>query len=167
MIRDDPYIAFPTHEDLDRIQLRSMNLQADAKLLLDKELFRAAGNYMISHKHVEVGNIQAYNVLPTAYTSWEDTLPLGVKAPGIQLPQKVILLQPGDSPNHEPYVPAYKLFFPKGPAETPVNKQFSLTVTSRRTFELENRKPYISLKLALAMERDGRPVIVFVCALNL
>nr|CAD7604969.1 unnamed protein product [Timema genevievae] len=100
---------------------------------------------MIGHKHVEVGNLQAHNVLPTAYTSWEDTLTLGVKAPGIQLPQKVNLLQPGDPPNHEPYVPAYKLFFPKGPAETPVNKQFFLTVASRRTFELENRKPYISI----------------------
>ncbi|CAG2068351.1 unnamed protein product [Timema podura] len=59
---------------------------------------------MIGHKHVEVGNLQAHNDLPAAYTPWADTLPLVVKAPGIQLPQKVILLQPGDPPNREPYV---------------------------------------------------------------
>nr|CAD7611430.1 unnamed protein product [Timema genevievae] len=46
----------------------------------------------------------AHSDLPAAYTPWADTLPLGVKAPGIQLPQKVILLQPGDPPNCEPYV---------------------------------------------------------------
>ncbi|CAG2068592.1 unnamed protein product [Timema podura] len=52
-----------------------------------KELLRAAGNYMISHKHVEVGKLQAHNVLLAACIPWEDTLPLRVKAPGIQLPQ--------------------------------------------------------------------------------
>nr|CAD7462271.1 unnamed protein product [Timema tahoe] len=58
---------------------------------------------MICHKPVEFGNLQAHNGLPAACTSWDDTLPLEVKAPGIQLPQKVILLQPGDQPNREPY----------------------------------------------------------------
>nr|CAD7607612.1 unnamed protein product [Timema genevievae] len=60
---------------------------------------------MIGHKHVKVRNIQAHN----ACTPWADTLTLRVKAPGIQLPQKVILLQPGDPTNREPY----KLFPPK------------------------------------------------------
>ncbi|CAG2069153.1 unnamed protein product, partial [Timema podura] len=44
-----------------------------------------------------------HNDLPAAYTSLTDTLPLKVKVPGIQLPQKVILLQSGDPPNREPY----------------------------------------------------------------
>ncbi|CAG2069292.1 unnamed protein product, partial [Timema podura] len=52
-----------------------------------KELFRSAGNYMIGHKHAKVGNLQAHNELPAPYTPWTDTLPLGVKTPGIQLPQ--------------------------------------------------------------------------------
>ncbi|CAG2060549.1 unnamed protein product [Timema podura] len=106
---------------------------------LFKELLRAAGNYMISHKHVEVGNLQAHNDLLAAYTPWTDTLPLAVKAPGIQLPQNVILLQPGDLPYRDSYMAAYKLFLPKVTAEALVNKQFFRTVVPRRFFKLENQ----------------------------
>nr|CAD7463660.1 unnamed protein product [Timema tahoe] len=56
----------------------------------------------ISHVLQHDGS-RAHNDLPAACKPWTDTLPLGVKVPGIQLPQKLILLQPGDLPSREPY----------------------------------------------------------------
>nr|CAD7393055.1 unnamed protein product [Timema cristinae] len=108
-----------------------------------KELFRVAGNYIIGHKHVGVGNPQAHNDQLATFPSLADTPTLRVEAPRTRQTQKATSLWPGDPPNRDPYVPAYKLFFPKVPAEAPGKKQFFRTVVPSRVLELETCDPYV------------------------
>nr|CAD7268238.1 unnamed protein product [Timema shepardi] len=102
-----------------------------------KELLRVAGNYLTDHKHVGHGNPRAHNVRRATCPA---TPTLRVKAPRIKHSRKVTPLRSEDPPNHAPYVPAYKLFFPAG---APPRKQFFRPVAPRRVFEPEACNPYV------------------------
>nr|CAD7410858.1 unnamed protein product [Timema poppensis] len=106
-----------------------------------KEVLRAAGNYIIGHRHVGVRNPQAHNDRFAACTSLADTPTLQVEAPRTQQSLKATLLWPGYLQNHDPYDPAYKLFFPKVPAEAPGKKQFFSYGGSKQGFREREPRP--------------------------